>query len=109
MITVTIYRTKDDISGFIVEGHSDYAEEGLDIVCASVSILSYTALNSINLVAGIELENISYDVDEETGLMSLRTLVNNDKTDILYRSFMLGIELLLEDYSEYITLKFEEV
>ena len=109
MITVSIYRTKDDISGFIVEGHSDYAEEGLDIVCASVSILSYTALNSINLVAGIELENISYDVDEETGLMSLRTLVNNDKTDILYRSFMLGIELLLEDYSEYITLKFEEV
>ncbi|HCS11735.1 MAG TPA: ribosomal-processing cysteine protease Prp, partial [Clostridiales bacterium] len=47
MITVTIYRTKDEIKGFIVEGHSDYAEEGADIVCASVSILSYTALNSL--------------------------------------------------------------
>lgn len=109
MITVSIYRAKSIINGFIVEGHSGYAEEGMDIVCASVSILSYTALNSINLVAGIEPENISYGVNEETGFMSLRTLVNNDKTDVIYRSFIVGIELLLEDYSDYITLKFEEV
>ncbi|MGB4438962.1 MAG: ribosomal-processing cysteine protease Prp [Sedimentibacter sp.] len=109
MITITIYKTKDIINGFIVEGHSGFAEEGSDIVCASVSILSYTALNSINLVAGVDPEFISYDVDEETGLMSLRTLVNNDKTDVVYRNFMVGIELLLEDYSDYITLKFEEV
>jgi len=109
MITITIYRTKDIINGFIVEGHSGFAEEGSDIVCASGSILSYTALNSINLVAGVDPKFISYDVDEETGLMSLRTLVNNDKTDVVYRNFMVGIELLLEDYSDYITLKFEEV
>jgi len=108
MINITIYRTKDEIKGFIVEGHSDYAEEGLDIVCASVSILSYTALNSLNLVAGITPENIEYTVDDE-GVMSLRTLENNNKTDIVYRTFMVGIELLLEDYSDYITLKFEEV
>ena len=108
MITVTIYRTKDEFKGFIVEGHSDYAEEGLDIVCASVSILSYTALNSLNLVAGITPENIEYTVDDD-GVMSLRTLENNNKTDIVYRTFMVGIELLLEDYSDYITLKFEEV
>jgi uncharacterized protein YsxB (DUF464 family) len=108
MINITIYRTKDEIKGFIVEGHSDYAEEGLDIVCASVSILSYTALNSLNLVAGITPENIEYTVDDE-GLMSLRTLENNNKTDIVYRTFMVGIELLLEDYGDYITLKFEEV
>ncbi len=109
MITVTIYRTGEEIQGFIVEGHSGYAEHGMDIVCSSVSILSYTALNSINLVAGIEAKNISCRVDEETGLMSLRTLENNDKTDVVYRCFMVGIELLLEDYSDYITLKFEEV
>jgi len=109
MITITIYRTKDIINGFIVEGHSGFSEEGSDIVCASVSILSYTALNSINLVAGVDPEFINYDVDEESGLMSLRTLINNEKTDVVYRNFMVGIELLLEDYSDYITLKFEEV
>lgn len=109
MITITIYKTKEEISGFIVEGHSGYAEEGSDIVCASVSILSYTALNAMNLVAGLSPEVINYEVDEETGFMSMRTLENNDETDVIYRSFMVGIELLLEDYSDYITLKFEEV
>ena len=48
MITVSVYRTKSIIDGFTVEGHSDYAEAGIDIVCAAVSILSYTALNSID-------------------------------------------------------------
>jgi len=108
MIKVTIYKTGNEIRGFMVEGHSGYAEEGYDIVCASVSILSYTALNSLNVVAGISPENIEYKVDD-AGLMSLRTKVNNDKTDLVYRNFIVGIELLLEDYGEYITLKFEEV
>lgn len=109
MITVSVYRTKSIIDGFTVEGHSDYAEAGIDIVCAAVSILSYTALNSINLIAEIKPENINYSIDEETGFMSLKTLVNNDKTNVIYRSFIVGIELLLEGYSDYITLKFEEV
>ena len=108
MITVSIYKTKDEIKGFMVEGHSDYAKKGYDIVCASVSILSYTALNSLNLAGGIAPENIEYRVDDE-GFMSLRTLENNYKTDIVYKSFEVGIKLLLEDYSDYITLKFEEV
>jgi uncharacterized protein YsxB (DUF464 family) len=108
MITVTIYKTKEEIKGFMVEGHSDYAEEGFDIVCASVSILSYTALNSMKTVAGISPEDIEYRVDD-AGLMSLRTKENNYKTDIVYRNFIVGIELLLEDYSRYVTLKFEEV
>ncbi|MFA9424494.1 MAG: ribosomal-processing cysteine protease Prp [Sedimentibacter sp.] len=109
MITITIYKTKEVINSFIVEGHAGFAEDGLDIVCASVSILSYTALNSMNLVAGVDSKFISFDVDEETGLMCMRTSVNNDKTDVIYRNFIVGIELLLEDYSDYITLKFEEV
>jgi uncharacterized protein YsxB (DUF464 family) len=60
------------------------------------------------MVAGISPESIEYRVDD-SGLMNLRTLENNYKTDLVYRNFMVGIELLLEDYSEYITLKFEEV
>ena len=109
MIDVTIYKTNDTITGFIAEGHSDYAEEGFDIVCASVSILCYTALNSLNMVAEINSEHILYKSDKNTGLMSVKTLKNNEKTHIIYKVFAVGIEMLTEDYSEYITLKFEEV
>jgi uncharacterized protein YsxB (DUF464 family) len=109
MINITINKTNDTFNGFIIEGHSDYGESGFDIICSAVSILSYTALNSMNLVAGIETEDIVYKLDEATGFLQLTTKNNNDKTDIIYRSFIVGIQLLLEDYSDYITLKFEEV
>jgi len=56
MIDVTVYKTNDIFDGFIVEGHSGYRESGNDIICASVSILSYTTLNSMDLVAGISPE-----------------------------------------------------
>ncbi len=109
MINITIHKTNNIFVGFVVEGHAEYAEPGSDIVCASVSILSYTALNSMNAVAGISLENIVYDVYEETGFLKIKTIENNEKTDVIYRNFLIGIELLLEDFSNYITLKFEEV
>ena len=109
MIRVTIYKANDKIRGFMTEGHSGYSTEGYDIVCASVSILSYTALNSLNAVAGLSPEDILYKVEEDIGLMSVRTLKNNDITHMVYKIYMVGIELLLEDYSDYITLKFEEV
>lgn len=109
MIKVTMHKTNEGFNGFVVEGHAGYREAGKDIVCASVSILSYTALNSMNIVAGISPEDIIYDVDEETGFLNMKTIENNKKTDVIYRNFLVGIELLLEDYSNYITLKFEEV
>jgi len=109
MINITIHKTKNKFVGFVIEGHSGYSESGSDIICASVSILSYTALNSMNIVAGISPDDISYDVKEETGFLKMKTIKNSEKTDVIYRNFLVGIELLLEDYSKYITLKFEEV
>jgi uncharacterized protein YsxB (DUF464 family) len=109
MINVALHKTGGKFSGFKIEGHSGYGEAGTDIVCASVSILSYTALNSMNEVAGLPLSDIQYEVDEETGFLKLSTDNNNEKTEIIYRNFLVGISLLLEDYSDYITLKLEEV
>ncbi len=109
MISVTIHKTNDLYDGFVVSGHSDYSEIGTDIVCAAVSILSYTALNSMSLVAGISDSDISYDVEEDTGFLKIKTQKNNEKTDVIYRNFLVGIKLLLEDYNNYITLNYEEV
>jgi len=109
MISVTIHKTNDLYDGFVVSGHSDYDEIGTDIVCAAVSILSYTALNSMSEVAGIQETDIIYDVNEDTGFLKIKTKKNNEKTDVIYRNFLVGIKLLLEDYNNYITLNYEEV
>ena len=40
MIKVTIYQnSKQEISGFTLQGHAGYAENGSDVVCAAVSVL----------------------------------------------------------------------
>jgi uncharacterized protein YsxB (DUF464 family) len=109
MISVTIHKTNDLFDGFKVKGHSEYGEFGTDVVCAAVSILSYTALNSMNLVAGISENDIDYDVEEDSGFLKVNTINNNEKTDVIYRNFLVGIKLLLEDYNNYITLNYEEV
>ena len=47
MIKITVYSRQDQSTGFRSEGHAGYAEEGYDIICAAVSVLSVNLVNSI--------------------------------------------------------------
>lgn len=109
MTKVTIHKTSGRIVGFIIDGHTGFANSGEDIVCASLSLLAYTVINSLNIVAKIEAEDISYEINEELGYLKVETNNINDKSDVIYNSFLVGIQLLTEDYSDYITLIIEEV
>ena len=54
MIRAILYRGADgQFTGYSAHGHSDYAEEGYDIVCAAVSILGVTCANSLESICGI--------------------------------------------------------
>ena len=109
MILVTIIKESNYIKGFKVSGHAEYSENEDDIVCAAVSILAYTSLNSLKEVAHISEDDIIFNVNDDEGLLEVCTNKNNDESEVIYRNFIVGINLLLEDYSKYITLKYEEV
>ena len=48
MTHITIYKsTNGGIVGFRSAGHAGYAEEGSDIICSAVSILTFNTINSI--------------------------------------------------------------
>ena len=53
MTTVTFHSAQGRIDGFVVEGHSGYAEAGSDIVCAAVSAAVGLAECTINEVLGL--------------------------------------------------------
>lgn len=40
MTRITLFRSRSHAIGFEAEGHTGYAEEGSDIVCAAVSALT---------------------------------------------------------------------
>ena len=48
MIKATIFRNNaDELVGFEISGHAGFAERGQDIVCAAVSFLATTVVNSL--------------------------------------------------------------
>ncbi|HIQ61970.1 MAG: ribosomal-processing cysteine protease Prp [Christensenellales bacterium] len=56
MTSVRFYRDRRGLlRGFSVIGHAGSAPSGEDLVCAGVSVLSQTAVNALEAVAGIEV------------------------------------------------------
>ena len=109
MISIKIQRKDKSYAGVEIFGHSNYDESGKDIICSAVSILSYTLINSLNSIGKIDEKYIDIEENESEGLLVLKLNKQNKKTNILFENFLVGIKLLLEDYSDYITLKNEEV
>jgi uncharacterized protein YsxB (DUF464 family) len=63
----------------------------------------------MSTVANILEQEMTYAIDEKNGDMRLRLIQTNMKTDIILKTFETGIKLLLEDYSQYISLDYKEV
>ena len=69
MTTVTFRSSEGRIVGFDATGHSGYAEEGEDIVCAGITSAIRLVEATINDVLGLAA---SVKVNEETTTISLR-------------------------------------
>ena len=92
MITANVFYRKGKIAGFLVEGHSGYAPEGQDIVCAAVS----TAVQSC--VVGItEVLKIPVNLKIEEARLEFFLNDTNQKTA---QEFMKTCELCIKNISE---------
>ena len=109
MIKVTIYKnSQDEFMGFQFIGHAEYADRGEDVVCAGVSALVITTINSVEMLTD---DNFVVDSDEASGLIKLSfTDRINDDTILLLKSMIIGVEGISNEYgNDYVKLLFEEV
>ncbi|MCI7812919.1 MAG: ribosomal-processing cysteine protease Prp [Lachnospiraceae bacterium] len=106
MIEITIHRKKNQYAGFISEGHAEYAEEGYDIICAAVSVLTVNTINSIEAFTADH-----FAVRQGDGLVELILEGTVSKeTALLMDSMVLGLQDIQKTYGkEYMTITFEEV
>lgn len=105
MIAVTFFKSEDVLSGFRVSGHSDYSEQGSDIVCAAVSSAVYLAANTIT-----DVQRINAEVTERDGFMSLKLPHNEAKNAyVVLAGLELHLTALSEQYNKYIKVKISEV
>ena len=91
MIRVKFSIGNNRLHGFEISGHSMFAPEGQDIVCAAVSSAALMAANTIT-----EILEVSAKAEAESGSMVFRLSETNDKTEAILR----GLELHLTELSK---------
>lgn len=107
MIRIEIFKDHGEYKGFKVSGHSGYADEGSDIVCASVSALVINTVNSLEKFTEDEFES---NIDENGALIEIGfkdPLSSGAK--LLMDSLTLGLESVREGSKEYMTITCKEV
>ncbi|MDU2375527.1 ribosomal-processing cysteine protease Prp [Anaerococcus vaginalis] len=103
MIDVTLLIKNEKRLGFAIKGHANFDQHGYDIVCAAVSILSYTAVNTLDYY------EVQFDFFDDDNEMKVSLENPNEKSEIILNDFEIGIKTLLTNYNEYVNLNYREV
>ena len=110
MTTVTFHSANNRIDGFVVEGHSGYAEAGSDIVCAAISSVVGMTECTINDVLGLAA---TVKVREDDGFVSLKLpgglgQANERTCRDLLTGMMVYLQALSEEYPENLIVRLDD-
>ncbi|MEG0026347.1 MAG: ribosomal-processing cysteine protease Prp [Bacilli bacterium] len=99
MIRISISKKDNKISFIKIAGHANYASEGYDIVCASVSSIVTTSVNGL---LSIDASCLTFkDVDD----LEITILKHNEVIDALINNMLSLLQQLSEQYKKYIKIK----
>lgn len=94
---IVITRRKDSIT---ILGHANYAPEGQDIVCAGVSALVQTLIQSV--------EKLTTDVIEysmQPGKVDIKFWNLSSESRTLIGSFFIGLDMISLAYPDHVQIK----
>lgn len=102
MITVNFSFGRNSlITGFDISGHSGYAEQGSDIICASVSSSAIMTANTVTEVLGL-----SPEIKENDGSLFLKLdEADAERSEDILKGFLLHMEELSKVYPEFIKIE----
>lgn len=104
MTTVTFHSCANRLTGFDVSGHSGYADEGKDIVCAAVSSVVRLTECAVNDVLGL---GVAVKVRQKENQISLKLpsslgQTNESTCQTLLTALMVYLQQLHEEYPEHL-------
>ncbi len=96
------FGTDGSVTGFLINGHSGYADEGEDIICASVSSAAYMTANTVTEIIKITPDALS----ENDGFMELRlNRADAEKAKDILSGFLLHMTELEKMYPNFIKIE----
>lgn len=109
MTTITLLRIRSRAVGFEAEGHTGYAEQGSDIVCAAVSALTQGAVIGLKEVIGLD---VALDISDGYMYCMLPKGISarqQHDAELILNTMAAGIASLAETNGDYIKLTDREV
>lgn len=91
---IVITRTPNSIT---VCGHANFARHGKDIVCAAVSVLLQTLINSITQLTDDEM---SFELSKGDSYMTIKN--PSEKAQLLIGSFFIGVNGIAAAYPDHV-------
>lgn len=107
MTKITFFKKDGLYTGFVAEGHAEYADKGSDIICAAISVLT---TNTINALSEITKEEVEYALDEDKGLIVFNLQTNKSpSSQVLMQALVMGLEGIQNEYgSKYCFVDYKE-
>ena len=110
MTTATFHTEGRRITGFTVQGHSGYASEGEDIVCAAITSAVRLVECAVNDVLGL---GASVKVRESDASITMKipgglSEANESTCQTLLAALMVHFASLHEEYPDHISVMEEE-
>ena len=85
--------------GITIEGHAGYADAGHDIVCAGISTLAQTLIQSIE---DLTEDKIQYDISP--GRVDIKYGNLSERGRLLIDSFFVGANMMADSYPQYVRI-----
>ena len=105
MISAVFTVSNGLICSYEISGHSDFSEQGSDIVCSAVSSAAYMAANTIT-----EVQQIEAEISVNDGFMKLSLSQQGAKAaEVILNGLLLHLNALAKEYNEFINVKISEV
>ena len=92
----------DRITGFIVYGHSGYAEAGQDVICAAISAIVTMAEATINDVCGAKAKVRVKEEDARVTLTLPAACDEEESVQAVLAGMLLTLCSMRDDYPDYI-------
>ncbi len=90
----------DRITGFSISGHSGYAEEGSDIVCAAISAVTAMVEATVNEVCGAKAKVRVKEADARITLTLPTVCDEEESVQAILAGMMLYLCNLRDEYPE---------
>lgn len=97
MFMITIIISTDRVK---IRGHASYAPRGQDIVCAGITALTQTLIESIETLTD---SKILYDVSP--GRVDIEIKNSGKATRLLVDSFFIGVKLIADEFPDNVRVE----